>query len=107
MVLKKTSQQFILWLVLGLASGTCTASNNLEQTELVDITRQLTIIEHRINVQASKPITERQRYYFDYKRLKQDINTIKQGINRYQNPIRAQPRDPVILTGDYLTEDKP
>jgi RAQPRD family integrative conjugative element protein len=107
MVLKKTSQQFILWLVLGLASGACTASNNLEQTELDDITRQLTIIEHRINVQASKSITERQRYYFDYKRLKHDISTIKQGINRYQNPIRAQPRDPIILTGDYQTEDKP
>lgn len=107
MVLKKTIQQFALWLLLGLVSGTCIASNHLEQTELADITRQLTIIEHRINVQASKPITERQRYYFDYKRLKQDISTIKQGINRYQNPIRAQPRDPIILTGDYQTEDKP
>ncbi|WP_446718897.1 hypothetical protein [Gilliamella sp. ESL0250] len=35
------------------------------------------------------------------------MNTIKQGINRYQNPIRAQPHPPVIFTVEYHTEDKP
>lgn len=105
MVHKKISQHFILWLLLGLMSGTCTADSNTEQTELADITRQLKLIEHRVNVQATKPINERQRYYFDYAKLQQDIRIIEQSISHYLMPIRAQPRD-LSMLGEYQTEDK-
>lgn len=44
------------------------------------------------------------RVYFDYRKAKQEINTISYGINQYINSSRAQPRDPRqlrTLSGEY------
>ncbi len=41
------------------------------------------------------------RYTFDYDRLSTDLDLIRQGINGYLTPSRAQPRNPPELTGHY------
>lgn len=41
------------------------------------------------------------RYRFDYPRLTQDIQHIRQGVKDYLSPSRAQPRDPNELVGNY------
>ncbi|NMX64377.1 conjugal transfer protein [Pseudomonas sp. WS 5079] len=41
------------------------------------------------------------RYRFDYPRLTQDIQRIRQGVQDYLSPSRAQPRDSTELVGEY------
>lgn len=47
------------------------------------------------------------RYRFDYPRLTQDIQRIRQGMQDYLSPSRAQPRDPAELVGDYRLDTPP
>ena len=47
------------------------------------------------------------RYRFDYPRLIQDIQRIRQGVQGYLSPSRAQPRDPNELVGDYRLDTPP
>ncbi|MDP8189074.1 RAQPRD family integrative conjugative element protein [Pasteurella skyensis] len=77
-----------------------------EQTELDQALHQLEAAKKalkRAQIAAnSKHI--KSRIYFDYTKAQEDINLIKQGINRYINGNRSQPRDPRqirTLSGDY------
>lgn len=47
-----------------------------------------------------------QRYFFDYPRLAADIERIRHGLENYLTPSRAQPRDPVELSGSYSAEGR-
>jgi RAQPRD family integrative conjugative element protein len=47
------------------------------------------------------------RYRFDFVRLIQDIQRIRQGVQNYLSPSRAQPRDPIELVGDYRLDAPP
>lgn len=44
------------------------------------------------------------RYSFDYPRFAADVKRVRQGIQKYLSPSRAQPADLVELTGDYRAE---
>ncbi|WP_323159180.1 RAQPRD family integrative conjugative element protein [Pseudomonas marginalis] len=47
------------------------------------------------------------RYRFDYPRLTQDIQRIRQGVQDYLSPSRAQPRDSTELVGEYRLDAPP
>lgn len=76
-----------------------------EREELTLSLDQLTQIEaslHRAQQSARTGFNE--RYYFDYPRIHSDITTLRNGIENYLSPIRAQPRDTATLVGQYREE---
>lgn len=80
------------------------ASTADEQTHLALILQQLQRIDtlsHEAEASAAAP---QARYGFDYPRFTHDLELLRQGINDYLHPSRAQPRDPVELSGDYRRE---
>jgi len=77
----------------------------MEHAQLAALVRQLDLMERNARHGASLAQDERARYHFDYARLQRDIERIRAGINDYLTPQRAQPRDPVPLTGDYVRRD--
>ncbi|WP_458079571.1 integrative conjugative element protein, RAQPRD family, partial [Pseudomonas aeruginosa] len=44
---------------------------------------------------------------FDYSRLAADLQRIRQGLQDYMTPSRAQPRDPSDLSGSYTLRGGP
>lgn len=79
-----------------------------EQQRLALVLRQLDAAA-RISVTKASVTDPTDRYTFDYARLSADIELIRQGINGYLTPARAQPRNPSELTGHYTrsTQDQP
>lgn len=81
------------------------ASPLTEREELTLSLNQLSQIEaslHRAQQSARTGINE--RYYFDYPRIHGDITTLRNGIEHYLTPARAQPRDTAPLVGRYREE---
>lgn len=91
-----------LLLSLAAVDSSGYAASEYEQGELSLVQQQLDIIE-RLAAQAetSGSAQPNERYRFDYPRLTQDIQRIRQGVQSYLFPSRAQPRDPSELVGDY------
>lgn len=84
-----------------LNSGSYAASAH-EQDQLSLILQQLDTIEHlAARAQTASSAESAERYRFDYPRLTQDIQRIRQGVQGYLSPSRAQPRDPREIVGDY------
>jgi len=82
-----------------------------EEARLAAILRQLDSLD-RIAQQGEggeQAAGQRNRYHFDYRRLREDIARIRAGIQGYLSPVRAQPRDPQPLNGQYRidAEDQP
>lgn len=73
-----------------------------ERQQLSLILRQLDALDRVAKSGASFTVDTAGRYRFDYPRLTTDIELIRQGINEYLIPSRAQPRDPPDLTGHYI-----
>ncbi|ENZ7718252.1 TPA: conjugal transfer protein [Klebsiella aerogenes] len=76
-----------------------------EREELSLSLNQLSQIEaslHRAQQSARTGLNE--RYYFDYPRIHGDITTLRNGIEHYLTPTRAQPRDTATLVGQYSEE---
>lgn len=74
-----------------------------EHAQLAMFVRQLDTLE-RIAGQSQMLSHQRSRYHFDYQQLHEDMQRIRSGIRDYLTPQRAQPRDPVEITGQYITE---
>lgn len=83
------------------------ADTTLEQERLAAVLRQLDAIERLIAHQNVPLSDERSRYHFDRERLIADLERVRAGIRDYLVPQRAQPRDPVPLTGDYARSNDP
>ena len=83
------------------AFATDTAS---EHAQLAALVRQLDMLERLAEHSASLPRPDGSRYHFDYARLRADIERVREGIQDYLSPRRAQPRDPLTLVGDYRQE---
>lgn len=85
----------------------CSASTALakpagdEHQQLTFILRQLDAVDRLSTAHTDAIIDLDARYTFDYARLSADIDLIRQGINDYLTPSRAQPRNPPELTGHY------
>jgi RAQPRD family integrative conjugative element protein len=97
-----------LLLSLAIVDGSSYAASGHEQDQLSLVQQQLDIIE-RLATQAEAASTAEpdDRYRFDYPRLTQDIRRIRQGVQDYLSPSRAQPRDPGELVGDYRLDTPP
>ena len=97
-----------LLLSLTIVQGSSYAASAHEQEQLSLVQQQLDIIE-RLATQAETASTAEpnDRYRFDYPRLTQDIQRIRQGVQRYLFPSRAQPRDSSELVGDYRLDTPP
>jgi len=78
------------------------ASDNAAEREmLAAVTRQLELLDRLAEHAATTAPQERDRYHFDYARLRADLERVRTGVRDYLVPQRAQPRDPVPLAGDY------
>lgn len=97
-----------LLLSLAIVDGNSYAASGHEQDQLSLVQQQLDIIE-RLSTRAEVASTSEpnERYRFDYPRLSQDIQRIRQGVQDYMSPSRAQPRDPAELVGDYRLDTLP
>jgi RAQPRD family integrative conjugative element protein len=94
--------------LLAIVHGSSYAASAHEQDQLSLIQRQLDTIE-RLATRAEVASTAEpdDRYRFDYPRLSQDIQRIRQGVQGYLFPSRAQPRDSTELVGDYRLDTSP
>jgi len=85
---------------LGAPFPTHAANAASERADLAVILRELNLIDRLAdNAQAVAP--QKSRYHFDYRRFRNDISRVRSGIQGYMSPPRAQPRDPVALSGQY------
>ena len=75
-----------------------------EQTQLAALVRQLDMLHRLVEHSANLPRRDGSRYHFDYARLREDIERVREGVQDYLSPQRAQPRDPVKLVGGYRRE---
>lgn len=82
------------------------AAPTSEQATLDVLLRQLNALEDTVHRSAPIANAPGKRYYFDYQRLADDIARIRHGLKDYLSPPRAQPRDPVELSGNYTTEGR-
>lgn len=76
-----------------------------EKEQLAQAMKQLEAAQLSLKrAEAEAKTSAKNREYFDYRAISQDINAIKSGINQYINPSRAIPRDPNafrVLKEDY------
>jgi len=91
------------WALCSLVISSAIAATS-EQDHLDVMLRQLSALENTAQRSAQTSADTSQRYSFDYQRLAEDIARIRHGINDYLSPHRAQPRDPVELSGSYTME---
>ena len=79
-----------------------------EQDELATAMRQLDQVQaalERARVAAVQSgSSEPSRYFFDYPRVRADLETIRDGIDRDLTPSRAQPRTTSAVNGHYRRE---
>ncbi|MDF5890285.1 RAQPRD family integrative conjugative element protein [Pseudomonas syringae pv. syringae] len=95
-------------LSIAIVDSSSYAASAYEQDQLSLIQHQLDTIEHlATRADANRASEPGDRYRFDYPRLTQDIQRIRQGVQNYLSPSRAQPRDPTELVGDYRLDTPP
>lgn len=82
------------------------ADNTMENEQLAAIVRQFDMLDRLAEHSDNLSEQDGSRYHFDYTRLREDIERIRSGIQDYLTPQRAQPRDPVELSGDYRRESE-
>ncbi|MQT41234.1 conjugal transfer protein [Pseudomonas sp. FSL R10-2172] len=85
----------------GLPIAHAVATSASEHSNLAVMISQLTALENSARRSPRVADEPGQRYLFDYSRLAADIERIRQGLENYLTPSRAQPRDPVELSGSY------
>ncbi|WP_413728306.1 RAQPRD family integrative conjugative element protein [Sodalis sp. RH19] len=94
----------LLLLTLTSRQQAYAASIASEHEQLTALTRQIDLADRMASQAASNAPQERSRYYFDYLRLHADLKQVRTGVQDYLVPQRAQPRDPIPLSGNYVGE---
>ena len=87
-----------------IAQANAQPANFSEHAQLAMMIRQLDMLERIAAEGQTLSFNQTGRYHFDYPRLHTDMQRIRTGIRDYLTPQRAQPRDPVEITGDYIKE---
>lgn len=90
----------------GLPISHAAAVSAAEHAYINAMLRQLNALEDTAQRSAQFADEPSKRYIFDYQRLTDDIARIRHGLKDYLSPSRAQPRDPVELSGSYTTEGR-
>ena len=103
----RSTALLLLTFTLSLASlrPAYAADDAPEREQFAAIARQIELADRLTSHLADQAVTaqpERARYYFDYARLRADLQRIRAGLQDYLVPHRAQPRDPGPLIGEYL-----
>lgn len=81
------------------------AQDARERSDLGLVQQQITSIELLADRASTASVsTAEARYRFDYPRFAADLERVRQGIQKYLSPSRAQPADLIELSGDYRTE---
>lgn len=83
------------------AAGTASEQANIEV-----MIRELNALEAVARRSDELPNDGSQRYHFDYQRLAGDVARMRQGLQDYLSPSRAQPRDTTELSGHYTTNSE-
>lgn len=80
-----------------------------EKDELALVMKQLDQLQQSLERARIVAVQDKtaQRFYFDYPRMTDDINSIRQGIAHYLEPSRAQPVPPLNVHGQYRREANP
>ncbi|EIU1655459.1 MULTISPECIES: RAQPRD family integrative conjugative element protein [Gammaproteobacteria] len=96
-------------LVMLLAAGQPASASDdaIEREQLAALVRQIDLIDHQAEYAVLTAQQQRARYHFDHARLREDLQRVRAGIQDYLTPPRAQPRDPVELSGDYRQSSPP
>lgn len=95
-------------LVICLATLSAVAQESRERSDLALAQRQFTAIERLADRAKDGPDdAARARYRFDYPRFAADLERVREGIQQYLSPSRAQPADLVELAGQYRAEASP
>lgn len=100
--MKNALLSFLILLFGGSSARIAPLTECEELTLSLDQLPQIEASLHRAQQSARTSINE--RYYFDYPRIHGDITTLRNGIEHYLTPARAQPRDTVKLVGQYREE---
>ncbi|EXF93728.1 integrative conjugative element protein, RAQPRD family [Pseudomonas fluorescens HK44] len=82
------------------------SDNAVEREQLTALARQVNLVDRLAERAAEISPQDRARYHFDYVRLREDLRRVRAGIQDYLVPQRAQPRDPVSFTSDYVRSDR-
>ncbi len=98
------NQQSLICLLLMAMLNTVTPAAANEPAHLAALLRQLDQIERQAKISARLPRDNTSRYHFDYTRFRDDVQRMREGIRDHLSPQRAQPRDPLPLSGDYRRE---
>ncbi len=94
-----------IFLSLSSSTQVIAQSHGTEQENLAQVLTQLNHIESSLQRASQSAATDiQQRYYFDYPRIRADIQIIRDGIDCYQSPSRAQPFNVNELSGHYRLE---
>nr|WP_288357097.1 RAQPRD family integrative conjugative element protein [uncultured Pseudomonas sp.] len=102
---RKPFGHFGLAVVLGLLASQAQAAGTASEQANVDVMiRRLNAVEAVARRSAELPSDGSYRYRLDYSRLAADIARIRQGLQDYLAPSRAQPRDVTELSGQYQRE---
>ena len=79
-------------------------ADDSEREVLEALTRHLESARRLAGRAASIAPQDADRYHFDYLRLQGDLARVRAGIKDYLVPQRAQPRDPLPVSGDYARD---
>ena len=92
-------------LVICLATLPAVAQESRERSDLGLVQRQFTAIEQLADrAESGSDDAAGTRYRFDYPRFAADLERVREGIQEYLSPSRAQPADLVELAGQYRAE---
>ncbi|QHB28867.1 hypothetical protein TCK1_3521 [Pseudomonas monteilii] len=92
-------------LLICLATLPAVAQDSRERSDLGLVQRQFTAIEQLADrAESGSDDAAGMRYRFDYPRFSADLERVREGIQQYLTPSRAQPADLVDLTGQYRAE---
>ncbi|MFJ2969539.1 MULTISPECIES: RAQPRD family integrative conjugative element protein [Pseudomonas] len=92
-------------LLIFVVSLGAAAQDTPQRSDLGLVQQQITSIEMLADRASTASVsTAETRYRFDYPRFEADLERVRQGIQKYLSPSRAQPADLVELTGEYRAE---
>ncbi|EOG3622678.1 RAQPRD family integrative conjugative element protein [Pseudomonas putida] len=92
-------------LVMCLVTLPAVAQESRERSYLGLIQRQFTAIDQLADrAKSASDENDGARYRFDYLRFATDLARMREGIQQYVSPSRAQPADLVELAGQYRAE---
>lgn len=94
-----------LLLVTCLVTLPAVAQESRERSDLGLVQRQFAAIEQLADrAKSGSDEIDGVRYRFDYLRFATDLERVREGIQQYLSPSRAQPADLVELAGQYRAE---